>query len=217
MSDLTTRRVIFLVLIMVVVLPFLEQSTTTSLLTPEEYGLKPLHQVGCTYPLSQTFNDTLLYYASRDLHLLYIQLYNVSDYAIDEVLQQTPYPYKGAIDGYRDYELITSVDTSCYDLNGHVVTNVNLSCNSFAYFDNRAYMQRDGLMNILKTIFVIVVLAIGSVLFTTDSETLVIRPIERMVGMLMALADDPLRDMTTIASMEGGPCIANKSSLHCQS
>ncbi len=44
----------------------------------------------------------------------------------------------------------------------------------------------------VQTFFVILLLGVGSVLFTTDSESLVIAPIERMVKTVLQIADDPL-------------------------
>ena len=49
----------------------------------------------------------------------------------------------------------------------------------------------DAWLNLCKTAFVMLVLSISAVVFTRDSEMLVIGPIEHMVAMVKALADDP--------------------------
>ena len=49
----------------------------------------------------------------------------------------------------------------------------------------------DAWLNFGKTIFVILVLTLGAIMFTRDAELLVIGPIEHMVKMVQSLAEDP--------------------------
>ena len=65
-------------------------------------------------------------------------------------------------------------------------------CTSIAYFDNRAETQNTAGMNILKTTFVMIILAGGILGVDRDAQKLVITPIKRMVQMINKLASDPL-------------------------
>jgi hypothetical protein len=196
LSDLTTRRVIFLVLFMVIVLPLLERTTFQFTLHTAESGLQPLHRMAALDPISDTFNATLRNYATVDLDMLYLKLHNVAPETVNEILNTGGYALGPMNDiqslvSFRDIELIVALQTECYDTATNLI-NATSGCDSFAYFDNRLSSQQDGFFNIGKTLFVILLLAIGSVLFTTDSENLVIQPIERMVKTVMSLAEDPL-------------------------
>lgn len=42
------------------------------------------------------------------------------------------------------------------------------------------------------TIFTCVIMCIGSIMFSSDTERIVILPITKMVGIIRMLADDPL-------------------------
>jgi hypothetical protein len=226
LSDLTTRRVIFLVLFMVIILPLLERTTFHIPLHTAEAGLQPLHRMAILNPLSDTFNATLRSYATVDLDMLYIKLHGVAPATVDEVLNTDGYELGSVTDiqsltQFRDIELIVALQTECYDT---VTTFVNATtgCDSFAYFNNRGSSQADGWFNIGKTLFVILLLGVGSVLFTTDSENLVIQPIERMVKTVMSLAEDPLGAVheahvpgngTSMSEMPDAPCCDKYSSV----
>lgn len=201
LSDLTTRRVIFLVLFMVITLPLLNQNTYFSPPLQEEQGIYALHELAALAPYSETFNDTLKDYTRSDLNLLYIQLYGIPQTVLNGMVN-VGFNVTDItnLDTFRDSELIVGIASACYNTStGMMDSNPDVYCDSFAYFDNRASQQLDALLSICQTLFVIVLLAVGSVMFTTDSEKLVIQPIERMVKTVMMLADDPLGNMQEAA------------------
>ena len=92
---------------------------------------------------------------------------------------------------YRANEAVLVSAAACYDTNG-VETSAD-GCVSFAYFSTRSDTTREALLNILKTLFVMFVLALAALMFTKDAEALVIRPIERMVHIVKQLAENPLQ------------------------
>jgi class 3 adenylate cyclase len=76
---------------------------------------------------------------------------------------------------------------------GFGVTSLRYAgCYSTAYFDNRAETRWTAGMNLLKTTFVMFVLAGGILGVDKDAQKLVIKPIKRMVQMIQRLATDPL-------------------------
>ena len=65
-------------------------------------------------------------------------------------------------------------------------------CRSEAFFYIRDLTRSRSATSIGKTFFVMVVLTAGVMLFTNDSTTLVIEPIERMMSIVQKLAENPL-------------------------
>jgi len=63
---------------------------------------------------------------------------------------------------------------------------------SFAFFDVSKIYKLQSVLNIAKTIFVCIVLLLGALLFSKDANELVLRPIERMVLKVQAMAANPL-------------------------
>ena len=45
----------------------------------------------------------------------------------------------------------------------------------------------------MTTIFTCVIMTIGSIMFSSDTEKIIIAPITKMVGIIRMLADDPLK------------------------
>jgi len=60
------------------------------------------------------------------------------------------------------------------------------------YFDIRPYVQTDAKYNLLVTLFVMVLLILGSMMFAHDASTLILRPVEKMVARVEAIRDNPL-------------------------
>lgn len=50
----------------------------------------------------------------------------------------------------------------------------------------------DSFLSICRTIFVCVVLSVASIMFTSDANTLVLQPIERMLEKVKLIAKNPL-------------------------
>jgi len=53
-------------------------------------------------------------------------------------------------------------------------------------------VQMDSILNITRTLFVCIVLAIASIFFTNDANRLVLTPIERMLEKVKLIAKNPL-------------------------
>ncbi len=54
------------------------------------------------------------------------------------------------------------------------------------------YTVLDGIISLSRTIFVCIVLAIGSIYFSQDANNLVLSPIERMLEKVKFIAKNPL-------------------------
>ena len=79
-----------------------------------------------------------------------------------------------------------------------VINNTALKNNqawhpSFAFsFDRREWSQRESLMNIFQTFFIVIVLGFGAMAFSRDANVLVLQPIERMSEKVMKIRNNPL-------------------------
>lgn len=94
------------------------------------------------------------------------------------------------------------------DANIGVVTVPSASdtdyCVSIAIFNAKPEVQLAAGLNIVKTLFVMLVLVYGAVSFQNDAQKLVIGPIERMMDTVKMLAENPL------AKTMGGPSVSQR-------
>lgn len=65
-----------------------------------------------------------------------------------------------------------------------------------AIFSNRYLEYDNAFYSTLTTIFIAVLLVAGSLVFTNDTQNMVINPIERMMNMVEAVAKDPLQPLS---------------------
>ena len=63
---------------------------------------------------------------------------------------------------------------------------------SVAVMDVKWYSQFNSLLNMLRTIFIIAVLAAGVFVFNRDASRLVLEPIERMLKKVKDVSENPL-------------------------
>merc|ERR1719456_795989 len=62
-------------------------------------------------------------------------------------------------------------------------------------FDLRPLVRIESVLNIFNTLFVCVVLGSGALLFSKDANALVLNPIERMIGKMEKIRENPLAAM----------------------
>ena len=59
-------------------------------------------------------------------------------------------------------------------------------------YSTRAALEAESIINIARTLFIVVILALGSILFTQDAQRLVLDPLERMIEKVRLIAQNPL-------------------------
>lgn len=224
LSDLTIRRLIVLVLAMVIVLPLFNANGLDD--TEDTYqivGLSSLHRLAFAKEAGelheQAYVNQLREYVGESGDLLHINLFHVPDATLDTWLQDirfvdgsnnvTRSPSTGwdygdlcdvdtILDLYRHNEYVEINMYGCFDHLGYATSAPALDCHSQAYFSNKGATVYEAAMNIAKTVFVLIVLTVGAIMFTRIAETLVIGPIERMVNMVKQLADNPLASVDSV-------------------
>lgn len=170
LSDLTTRKVILIVLAMLLSAPFF--IVTTFIQDPDGIGIG-LEFIGLFEPGSDGFNFALETYVTemkanrKDLLLI-----NASGVSWES-------------------------GTNPNDLRSNekeFVVHESLSGKQLiAILDLRANTKMEAMLSIFQTIFVCIVLATGAMVFQNQTNDLVITPIESMIEKVKAISKDPLK------------------------
>ena len=182
LSDLTTRRVIIGVLAMLFCMPLFDINTFPAgdQAVLSEGGLQMAHNMlVMNGEVSPGF-----YNAVEDYEIntegMYVLVINGTRF---ENHVNTSFILNGY--GHRklrceEYQFTAYVSTA-------MVNKV-----SFAFFDVRYSSQLQAVLNLLRTVFVCIVLGMGAMMFSKDANNLVLKPIERMVKKVREVSENPL-------------------------
>ena len=61
-----------------------------------------------------------------------------------------------------------------------------------AFYENKLISRAEGAIGIARTLFVCIVLSVGSIFFTNDANNLVLNPIDRMLEKVKLISRNPL-------------------------
>ena len=199
LSDLTTRRVIIGVLAMLFMLPLfdLKGGYYDEPLGLDYYGLEMLHkmhqagqdaQYAAIYDSSvQTFKSGVKASKSstggKTTHKIYHLV--ICDEVIISGAHKRP-------DFRKDLETLE-----------YAYTNDESTCISMVYFDTQWESQLQAILNIMRTLFICIILLVGAMSFSKDANQLVLIPIERMIKKVRLLADNPLAGSKMKTDNEG--------------
>lgn len=102
--------------------------------------------------------------------------------------------YLTVVSKFRSTEVNIVKSYGCYNESFIVVDTADTTseCISVAIFDISSVTSSGAAYNILKTLFIIVVLVTASTSFVRTTRTLVLDPIERMMNIVQKLAENPL-------------------------
>ena len=186
LSEQTTRKVVLLVLLMLFGIPLLQPTPSQQ---AEEYSLRELSMLSASPTLtsaewSNEVNFTLSYYPS----ILYL---NVSPPA-------QPPSSPSATTYTLEY-----IDPSLSQYRVSELLSVSYN-NVLALFSQREQSRLTGEYNIVTTLVVLVLLAVGAVLFNRNNHRMVIVPIERMMATIVALQQNPLAKASLASAQAGG-------------
>ncbi|KAJ1440570.1 hypothetical protein B484DRAFT_443343 [Ochromonadaceae sp. CCMP2298] len=194
LSESTTRRVIIMVLVLIIIIPLLIPSFTND---GPEFAMTMLHKFNVDSDVSEQAKQAVLLVFNTSLAGMYNDRF-VDKLVVSPLSAVNPSIYfPGNLDSLRaesklEYSLYTN-NSQGYFIT-EVVYNIDPLVREFATF------------SIVTTIFVAVMLIGGSIVFTNDAQRLVIEPIERMMNMVEAVAEDPLA--TFQFEEEGGNALA---------
>jgi hypothetical protein len=99
-------------------------------------------------------------------------------------------------------------DIAIYEASRCYLPNLpaNAECHSTAVFSLLPVLRLYSWLNMIKTVFIILVLTFTTILFAFDAQRLVIGPIQRMTDLVRRLAVNPLAAIneTNMDDSEGG-------------
>ena len=172
LSDLTTKRVITLVMSVMISIPIFTVDTYVTDYTSCESGLKSL------YALNQT-SDTYAYNIALD------------NYISQHISIRNPLVI---LNVYTDSPLSLVTEDSLRDSEKQYYNIIDSSGNTNAYavFDLRADTHLNSILGISRTIFVTLVLTAAALFFSKDANDLVLSPIENMLIKVKRIAENPL-------------------------
>ena len=170
LSELTTKRVIILILAMLFCLPWFAGETYYDYYTSYEFGLKTLgkiyDQTGNSEDYTLSYNEYFTHHEKDDkFPLIYLR-------AKDKPLYQT--------EDLGDLRMSEYVEFTFSDTEFK------------SAIDQRYLAKFEAWLSIGRTLFICVVLSIGSIFFNSDATTLILVPIERMIEKVKAIARNPL-------------------------
>eukprot|EP01022_Parablepharisma_sp_SALTPOND_P023258 TRINITY_DN4865_c0_g1_i1.p1 TRINITY_DN4865_c0_g1~~TRINITY_DN4865_c0_g1_i1.p1 ORF type:complete len:1061 (-),score=72.97 TRINITY_DN4865_c0_g1_i1:835-4017(-) len=173
LSDVTTKRVIIMVLIIMLSMPLFATQTYEAVTKSFGIGLDLIAKYdsepnGTSF--HKSFNTYVQYHKTLRTPLIYIKAQDMEyeDYSVNQ-------------DNLRnsEKEIISPSNSSLTDY-------------YISVFDMRADTHLDALLGILQMIFVCIMLAVGAFLFTKDATEFVIEPIEQMMTKVKRIAKNPL-------------------------
>lgn len=179
MSDLTTRRVIVLVLVMLIAIPLLSYSTSD---------------------FAPTYGSTLVhYYAKLNVTSATSEYSEGYQMAATNVIENLDCLYLAVNDKlfFRDKHLddLRDVETLQIDFKTFVVPAIGgpaVPIETIAIYDMQHSSVMTATFGIYMTIFVLFLLVVGTYFFSTDVNRLVIIPIEKMVALVQDISKNPL-------------------------
>lgn len=185
-SELTTQRVIILVIVMLVIIPSLvlyDPDMSDSLAYTMFNDMAVLNATNSSYSSGLTYTTN---YVIATTTVVEIQL------AYQPNNLRTLY-YDSVISTLRNIEQLTysSSHSSPY-------------VSSKMIFSLKSFVVQSASFSIIETIFVILVLLIATYFFSSDVNKLVITPIEYMVALVRKISDNPLRVDYKIAGEADG-------------
>ena len=173
LSELTTRRVIMLVLGVLFGVPFFLNTLYTDDNTSYEYGLEVMDKmIGNNTNFRRSWDSYIDEHKNLKTPLIYL-----------EVLEMGLWKTGTSVNDLRDSERQYVV------LNGK---SSDYEYYSVAIFDLRYSTKLEAQLSICKTIFICIILAVSSSVLTRDAQILVLTPIENMIEKVKKISENPL-------------------------
>jgi class 3 adenylate cyclase len=174
MSDITTRRVIVLVLSMLIIIPLLNYTPTP---LAREFGVHTVHQMSINNYTHGGYDAELALAVDsvrNRLHALKVKSNGVVLYEAEH------------LGDHRQLSEIVVVHKYGYGVPGVKEFKTEIT------FDYKSVSVTSAQFGIYQTLFVLFLLVVGTFMFSSDVNRLVINPIERMVQLVQKISKDPL-------------------------
>lgn len=189
LSDLTTRRVIVVVLLMLVAVP---------LLTPDERDAGPVNAVGLLHS-AHVQGDTLgMQYALSQLHLLYGDYGEDTDPPGEPMLVYFDMQPKDGLPAstFVDRpEVYSELRSGVFGVELQIVELTTDNVVTSAWFNRRPGVQTEAMLSISLTLAIVLLLGVGALQFSSDAQQYVLRPLETLLAFVGRVAVNPFQDI----------------------
>ena len=167
LSEMNMKRVILVVLLLLFLLPFFDTNFYYTAQTSWDFGLRNLDGFIDTPQFEVVKNEYISYHVNDIRPIIYLSWSNFTG----------TFLWQQGI-SFNDLRY-----TEIYYTSNSDITSI---------FDIRYDARLSSLLNIMKTIFICVVLTLGSLYFSKDSEELVIKPIEKILDKVKQISNNPI-------------------------
>lgn len=180
LGDLTTKRVIVIVMLLLIILPLFDLTFYINPYTSWECGGNQLKELYGTPAFDMAREVFIDYHSSDQRPLIFLGLTAEGM----GVIWQTRSPSEMRLE--EAYFIVEGPNVAVFDISS----------------DSRL----TALLSICRTIFVCIVLSLGAIYLTKDANTLVIEPIEKMIEKVKKIAVNPVglleEDLLDVYDME---------------
>lgn len=175
LSDLTTKRVVVLILSMILSVIVFDSGFYFNPENSMYFGMKIFNEFTNFNDgaLNLTFNIYVNEHLNISTPILYAEVNNLT-YGRNDY-------------DYLRYDERLEVIESCINF-----LSFNETSNCFALFDNRKVFKLNSLLNIIKTVIICIILIGANIMFSNDTNELVLEPIENMIKKIKNISDDPI-------------------------
>ena len=168
LSELTTKRVILIVLLLLLFAPVFSVEYQYTKPFYLQYGIQNFANMAKNNASFNEINETLTFFINEGL--------NAPKALISLTVPVVNFSYT-----WVDMNELRSADFDSYEINGNS-----------ASIDLRSLNSLDSVTNILRTLLICVIFLIGAMIFSKDANDLALRPIERMIEKVNKIANNPL-------------------------
>jgi len=179
LEELILKRLTIFIFLLTIAITFFNPTIFYSPKTSMEYGLQVLKDFKQS---EQMLNITFEIYINENINsetpIIYAKVYNLE------------WGDKENTNALRMIEKVEVWDVCEQNSSDQEILIKYPGC--FAVFDNRINVKFVSLMNILKTIFILVVIFIGITCFYKDTNSLVIEPLEKITNRINNLSRNPI-------------------------
>ncbi len=186
LENLTLKRMVILILLMNIAIIFFNPNFYFNPKSRMDFGIQIFNDIP---PNSELFNFTFNIYIKESLTTetpcIYAKAFNLE------------WGNKTRLEDYRVMERIEVFDI-CMDsskITAETTLQDDPTSNCYAVFENKTPLKFASVMNLMKTLFICIVLGGGIICFTKDTHDLVLEPITKMTKKIKFLCKNPIAAM----------------------
>ncbi|EGR34816.1 hypothetical protein IMG5_001570 [Ichthyophthirius multifiliis] len=174
LSNLTTQRVIILVLSIMISVPVFTLETYREPTTSYNNTMPNIYTQVKDSLILENFNKYINFHKDTRTPILYLELKTIKKIYTEPNV---------------NIQALRNDDKSIYSINNQSNDSI---IEGFVIIDVREDNQLNAILSIIRTIFVSIVLSSGAIFFSRDVDILILDPIESMIKKVRRISENPL-------------------------